>query len=116
MKINSLSDLPDALFYPLKKWSEQSIGNYNLLVGIGFIFVMFSAAFVITYSIKTGKSDERTTLISLKSAYFMLIVIIACDLFFPKGYLVNQFFMLKYGMACFVSGLYLWFQSRKDLE
>lgn len=116
MKINSLSDIPNALFYPLKEWSEQSVGNFNLLVGIGFVFVMFSAAFVIFYSIKTGKSDERTTLISLKSAYFMLVAIIVCDLFFPKGYLVNQFFMFKYGIACFVSGLYLWLQSKKDLE
>lgn len=116
MKIKSLSDIPEAMFYPLKEWSEQSIGNFNLLVGIGFIFVMFSAIFVVTYSIKMGKSDERTLLISLKSAYIMLVAIIACDMFFPRGYLVNQFFMFKYGIACFVSGLYLFLQYRKDFK
>lgn len=85
MKIKSLNDIPEALFYPLKEWSEQSIGNFNLLVGIGFIFVM-------------------------------LVAVIACDMFFPRGYLVNQFFMFKYGIACFVSGLYLFLQYRKDFK
>ncbi|WP_394456643.1 DUF2178 domain-containing protein [Leuconostoc suionicum] len=119
MKIKSLGDITnisDALFYPLKKWSEQSIGNYNLLIGISFLFFIFGVAFVIIYSIKTGKSDERTTLINLKSTYFMLIAIIVCDMFFPKGYLAHQFFLFKYGIACLVSGLYLWVQSRKDFK
>lgn len=116
MKIKSLSDIPEALFYPLKEWSEQSIGNFNLLVGIGFVFVMFSAIFVVTYSIKMGKSDERTLLISLKSAYITLISIIVCDMLFPRDYLVNEFFMFKYGFACFASGLYLFLQYRKDFK
>ena len=116
MKIKSLSDIPEALFYPLKEWSEQSIGNFNLLVGIGFLFVMFSTIFVVTYSIKIGKADERTTLIILKGAQIMLFAIIACDILFPKDYLVNQFFMFKYGNAFFVSGLYLFIQYRKDFK
>lgn len=116
MKIKSLSDISKTLFYPLKEWSEQSIGNFNLLVGIGFLFVMFSAIFVVTYSIKMGKSDERMLLISLKSAYVMLIAIIACDILFPRDYLVNQFFMVKYGFSCFASGLYLFLQYRKDFK
>lgn len=116
MTINSLSDVPEILFYPLKKWSEQSIGNFNLLVGIGFIFVMISTILVITYSKKIGRSDERTTLINLKSAYAMLVAIIACDMLLPKGYLVNQFFMFKYGIAFFIGGLYLFLQYRKDFK
>jgi hypothetical protein len=46
----------------------------------------------------------------------MLVAIIACDMFFPRGYLVNQFFMFKYGIAFFVSGLYLFLQYRKDFK
>ena len=30
MKIKSLSDIPEAMFYPLKEWSEQSIGNFKI--------------------------------------------------------------------------------------
>ncbi|MGX4593469.1 DUF2178 domain-containing protein [Leuconostoc sp. JNUCC 76] len=119
MKIKCLGDITnssDTLFYPLKKWSEQSIGNYNLLIGISFLFFIFGVVFAIIYSMKIGKSDERTTLISLKSAYFMLIAIIVCDMFFPKGYLVHQFFLFKYGIAFSISGLYLWVQSKKDLK
>ena len=95
MKIKSLSDIPEALFYPLKEWSEQSIGNFNLLGRIGFIFVMFSAIFVVTYSIKMGKSDERTMLISLKSAYVMLVAIIACDMFFSKRIFSQSIFYVQ---------------------
>lgn len=116
MKIKSLSDIPEVIFYPLKEWAEQSVANFNLLVGSGFIFVMFSAIFVVTYSIKMGKSDERTLLISLKSTYVMLIAIIACDMLFPRDYLANQFFMFKYGITCFVGGLYLFIQYRKDFK
>jgi hypothetical protein len=46
----------------------------------------------------------------------MLIAIIACDMLFPRDYLANQFFMFKYGITCFVGGLYLFIQYRKDFK
>jgi hypothetical protein len=116
MNIKSLSDIPEAVFYPLKTWADQSIGNFNLFIGLSFLFVVISAIFVITYSIKIGRSDERTTLISLKSAYAVLVAIIVCDMIFPRNYLINQFFMLKYGIACFTGGMYLFLQYRKDFN
>ncbi|MGY3777960.1 DUF2178 domain-containing protein [Isobaculum melis] len=116
MKIKSLSDLPGALFYPLKEWTEQSIGNFNLFIGLGFLFIMASAALVLFYTVKIGKSDERTTKINLTSCYCMLMSIVICDIIFPKDYLINQFFMLKYGIAFFVSGIYLLIQYRKDFK
>lgn len=35
MQIKSLSDIPDALFWPLKQWAEQSNLDFNILVGTG---------------------------------------------------------------------------------
>ncbi|EAR63134.1 hypothetical protein B14911_05446, partial [Bacillus sp. NRRL B-14911] len=40
MEIKSISDIPNALFYPLKTWAEQSSGNWNILVGIGFLLLI----------------------------------------------------------------------------
>ncbi|MBO0477108.1 DUF2178 domain-containing protein [Vagococcus sp. DIV0080] len=116
MKIKSLMDVPSALFYPLKEWTEKSITNFNIFVGIGMAFMIFSMVLYYIYASKIGKSDERTSKIHLKSAYFMLMTIIICDLAFPRDYLVNQFFMIKYSLAIFVSGVYLSLQYRKDFK
>lgn len=116
MKIKSLMDVPTALFYPLKEWTEKSITNFNIFIGIGMIFLLFSIGLLLIYSSKIGKSDERSSNIHLKGAYFILMTIIISDLLFPRDYLVNQFFMFKYGLACFAGGLYLLFQYRKDFK
>lgn len=36
MKIKSISDIHNAIFHPLKLWAEQSTGNWNILIGVGF--------------------------------------------------------------------------------
>lgn len=36
MKIKSISDIHNAIFHPLKSWAEQSTGNWNILIGVGF--------------------------------------------------------------------------------
>lgn len=116
MEISNLNNIPGSLFYLLKNWSEQSVGNYNLLIVIAFAFVMLSSIFLIYICLKIGRSDERTLLINLKGAYVMLVAIILCDMIFPKSYLVHQFFMLKYGIACFAAAFYLAMTYRKDLK
>ncbi|AUV71616.1 hypothetical protein [Lactiplantibacillus plantarum] len=116
MESRNLSNLSGAIFYSLKEWSEQSVSNFNILIAISFAFLMVSCAFCVICFIKIGRADERTTVISLKGAYAMLIVIVVCDMIFPRTYLVNQFFMFKYGIACFVSGMYAWLQCRKDFK
>jgi len=116
MKIKSLSDIPEALFYPIKKWVDLNINNFHIfLVGI-LLLIFLGLVLCITYSKKIGKADERTVNINLKSCYYMLITIVVCDIIFPTEYLHQQFAMLKYGIALIVSGLYLFLQYRKDLK
>lgn len=116
MTTKSLSSVPGSFFYSIKEWSEQSIGNYNQLIGITFVFCILSIIFLLYFCLKIGRSDERTLLINLKAAYVMLIAIILCDIIFPREYLVNQFFMLKYGIACFASGIYLALKYRSEVK
>lgn len=114
MEIKSLSDIPAAIFYPLKTWAEQSTGNWNILVGIGFLLMMGSAIVILLLSMKMGPKDERTSKISMRSAYYMLGVIILCDLIFPKEYMWNIFFLFKYGLAFLAGGIYLAVQYKRD--
>lgn len=116
MKIRSLADIPAALFYPLKEWTESSITNFNLFIGIITIFLFVSIFFVVVFSMKIGKSDERSSMINLKSMYCALVILITCDIFLPNTYLVNQFLIIKYGLASFSAGLYLMLQYRKDMR
>ena len=81
------SDIHNAIFSPLKSWAEQSTGNWNILIGVGFLLVMGSAIFAFVMHKKMGPKDERTNIISLKSAYCVLSVIILCDMIFPKDYM-----------------------------
>ncbi|HRM12855.1 MAG TPA: hypothetical protein PLV47_07825 [Flavobacterium sp.] len=114
MKIRSLADIPAALFYPLKEWTESSITNFNLFIGIITIFLFVSIFFVVVFSMKIGKSDERSSMINLKSMYCALVILITCDIFLPNTYLVNQFLIIKYGLASLGAGFYLMLQYRKD--
>lgn len=108
MNIHNNSEyFSNSLFYPLKKWAEESPSNYNLLIGLSFVFVMLAVIFFIVITIKIGRKDERTSKISLYSAYTMLMALVVCDIVFPKGYLAETFFMLKYGIACLSGGIYL---------
>ncbi|MCK1998427.1 DUF2178 domain-containing protein [Psychrobacillus psychrodurans] len=113
MQIN-FSDISNAIFYPLKSWAEQSTGNWNLLIGFGFLLLMSSAIFAYVFYKKIGKEDERTNSIFLKSSYCMLWTIILCDLIFPKDYMWTIFFLFKYALTFLAGGIYLAIQYKKD--
>lgn len=110
------SDIHNAIFLPLKSWAEQSTGNWNILVGVGFLLLMGSAIFAWVFHKKMGPADERTKNISLKSAYCMLCVIILCDMFFPKDDMWTIFFLFKYALAFLAGGIYLSVQYKKDFS
>ncbi|MFD0048349.1 DUF2178 domain-containing protein [Actinomycetes bacterium NPDC127524] len=114
MKIKSISDIPDALFYPLKSWAEQSPGNWNILIGIGFILLIIGGILTYVLQKKMGKADERTKQISLNSALIMLCGVILCDVILPKEYMWQIFLLFKYSLAFIASGIYLAFRYKKD--
>src|SRR5699024_906550 len=103
-------------FESLRIWAEKDPGNWNLLIGIGFGLLIVGVILLLRYLFKMGKKDERTVAIDLQSAYIMLIIIILCDIIFPKEYMWQIFFLYKYGLAFVVAGIYLWIRYRKDLH
>nr|WP_106779408.1 DUF2178 domain-containing protein [Lysinibacillus timonensis] len=110
------SDIHSAMFSPLKSWAEQSTGNWNLLIGVSFLLLIGSAIFAYVMHKKMGPKDERTNIISLKSAYCVLGVVIICDMIFPRDYMWNIFFLFKYGLAFLAGGVYLVVQYKKDIS
>ncbi|KOS68937.1 hypothetical protein AEA09_10520 [Lysinibacillus contaminans] len=116
MEIKSISDIPNAIFYPLKSWAEQSTGNWNILVGVGFLLLIGSAIFAYVFYKKIGQDDERTNKIFLKSSYYMLLAIILCDMIFPNDYMWNIFFLFKYALAILAGGIYMAVQYKKDFS
>jgi len=59
------TDISNAIFSPLKSWAEQSTGNWNILIGVGFLLLMGSAIFTYVCYKKIGQDDERTNKIFL---------------------------------------------------
>ncbi len=108
--------IEDAIFTPLKTWTEQSNSNWNMLIGIGFLSLIIAMILVYVLQKKMGMSvsDERTSQINLKSALVMLIGIILCDLIFPKEYMWQIFFLFKYSLAFLAAGIYLAVRYKKD--
>jgi hypothetical protein len=106
----------ERFFQPFHSWAEQSVGNYNKLIGILFILLMASFIFCAVEVIRMGWSDERTTVISLRASYIMLVIIILLDIFLPKTYMWHVFFMFKYFMAFSAAGIYLAIKHRKDFS
>ncbi|NMO94936.1 DUF2178 domain-containing protein [Paenibacillus lemnae] len=111
-----MSGIHNAIFDPLKSWAEQSAGNWNILIGVGFLLLFGSAIFAYVFYKKIGQGDERTNTIFLKSSYFMLLTIMLCDMIFPKDYMWNIFFLFKYGLAILAGGVYMAVQYKKDLS
>ncbi|MFZ2464184.1 MAG: DUF2178 domain-containing protein [Caldibacillus thermoamylovorans] len=114
MKINFISDIHDTVFHSLRSRAEQSPGNWNILIGSGFVLLLIGGILTYVFHKKMGKADERTLQISLKSTFVMLCIIILCDLIFPKEYMWQIFFLFKYSLAFLVSGIYLAFRYKKD--
>ncbi|BFJ01212.1 MAG: hypothetical protein PME_36470 [Priestia megaterium] len=104
----------NAIFTPLRTWTEQSTSNWNILIGIGIISLIAGLILVYVFYKKMGEADERTTQISLKSALIMLCGVILCDLIFPKEYMWQIFFLFKYSIAFIASGIYLAVQYKRD--
>lgn len=114
MKIESISQISNSIFYPLKTWAEKSTGNWNMLIGSGLGFLLVGVILVCVYLIKIGKGDERTNQIYLQSILIMLGGVILCDLVFPKEYMWQVFFLFKYSLAFLASGIYLAVRYKKD--
>lgn len=114
MEIKFISDIHDTVFHSLRSWAEQSPGNWNILIGSGFVLLLIGGILTYVFHKKMGKADERTLQISLKSTFVMLCIIILCDLIFPKEYMWQIFFLFKYSLAFLVSGIYLAFRYKKD--
>ncbi|QCJ45353.1 DUF2178 domain-containing protein [Bacillus sp. S3] len=114
MENKSISDIPNAIINPLKSWAEQSSGNWNMLIGIGMVLLLVGAILTYVFRKKMGQADERTNQISLKSALIMLCGVILCDVIFPKEYMWQIFFLFKYSLAFFASGIYLAVRYKKD--
>ncbi len=108
--------IEDAIFTPLKTWTEQSNSNWNMLIGIGLLSLIIAMILVYVLQKKMGMSvsDERTSQINLKSALVMLIGVILCDLIFPKEYMWQIFFLFKYSLAFLAAGIYLAVRYKKD--
>lgn len=107
MKIMFNSDFHNAVFNSLRSWAEQSSGNWNILIGSGFILLLFGLILNYIFQKKMGRSDERTVYIYLTSALIILCVVIICDMIFPKEYMWQIFFLFKYSLAFLASGIYL---------
>lgn len=103
-------------FQPFHSWAEQSVGNYNKLIGLLFVLLIASFIFCAIEVIRMGWSDERTTVISLKASYIMLVIIVFLDVLLPKTYMWHVFFMFKYFMAFAAAGIYLAIKHRKDFS
>jgi hypothetical protein len=63
-----------------------------------------------------GREDERTNTIFLKSTSYMLVLIVLCDITFPKEYMWNIFFLYKYSLAFLAGGIYLAVRYKKDFS
>lgn len=117
MEDNSITGkITDTIFGPLKIWVEESNGNWNILIGIGFVLLLVGLILMFGFIIKIGKADERTNQISLKSALIILYVVIFFDVISPKEYMWQIFFLFKYSLAFIASGIYLAVRYKKDLS
>ncbi|PRR97897.1 DUF2178 domain-containing protein [Bacillus sp. NMCN6] len=109
-------DLTNTIFYPLKTWVEASAGNWNLLLGIGFVLLLVGLILTVVLLKQMGKADERTNQIALKGCLCMLFGVILCDVIFPKEYMWQIFFLFKYALATLASGIYLAVRYKKDFS
>ncbi|MBX0314638.1 DUF2178 domain-containing protein [Planococcus glaciei] len=111
---NNFEAVSNAIFHPLKSWAEQSTGNWNMLIGSGFVLLMIACILAYAFYKKIGSEDERTKQISLNSAFILLCVVILCDMIFPKEYMWQIFFLYKYSFAILAAGIYLAVRYKKD--
>ncbi|MDM8213884.1 DUF2178 domain-containing protein [Enterococcus hirae] len=116
MKIHSLADIPNALFYPLKEWAQASSLHWNIFVGSAMLLLLAALVGTLFFIRKLGAADERTNGYYKNWAFTVLIAIFVCDTIFPKDYLMNQFFVYKYAIAFLAGDVYMFLQYRKDFQ
>ncbi|MFD2624076.1 DUF2178 domain-containing protein [Salibacterium salarium] len=116
IKMKTPDEISNTIFYPLKTWAEASPGNWNMLLGIGFVLLLVGLILIYAYYKKIGKPDERTNQIHLRSAYIVLWGVILSDIIFPKEYMWEIFFLFKYSLAFIASGIYLAVRYKKDFS
>lgn len=114
--MNNPDEISNTIFNPLKTWAEATPGNWNILLGSGFVLLLVGLILLFGFLRKMGKADERTNQIHLKSAYIILMGVILCDIIFPKEYMWQIFFLFKYSLAFIASGFYLAFRYKKDFS
>lgn len=106
--------ISEKIFHPLKIWAEESNDNWNMMIVGGLVLMVIEGILLWVYSRKTGKTDERTSSIYLKCNYTILSVIILLDMIFPKEYMWQIFFLLKYSLAFIAGGIYLAIRYKKE--
>ncbi|MDN7242537.1 DUF2178 domain-containing protein [Planococcus sp. N028] len=112
----SSTEISNSIFYPLKNWAEETSGNWNMLVGSGFVLVLLGVLLLYVYIKRIGKADERTNQIYLNSASIMLCGVVLFDLIFPKEYMWQIFFLFKYAFVFIAAGIYLAVRYKKELS
>ncbi|WP_449355513.1 DUF2178 domain-containing protein [Virgibacillus natechei] len=117
MKNESISEkITHTIFDPLRTWVEESTGNWNILIVSGFALLIVGLILLFVYFVKMGKPDERTYQIQLQSTLIMLLIIVFCDVIFPKDYMWQIFFLFKYAFAFIATGIYLAVRYKKDFS
>ncbi|RPF53477.1 DUF2178 domain-containing protein [Aquisalibacillus elongatus] len=106
----------NSIFHPLKTWADAEPGNWNMLIGIGFVLLLVGLILTFSFYKKIGKPDERVSQIHLRSASIILFVVIMSDIIFPKEYMWQIFFLFKYSLAFIVSGIYLAVRYKMDFS
>lgn len=114
MKIHSISDIPNWLFFPIKQWVDQSHAHLEIFMGIAILIAL--ASFFVTWIMvkKIGRQDERTAPIYLKSLEAGFIVLLICEFLFPNDYLIDQFRLYKYAFSLLAGGIYLLKDYQKE--
>ncbi|WP_207302303.1 DUF2178 domain-containing protein [Gracilibacillus phocaeensis] len=112
--MNTTDEITDTIFKPLNDWAQAAPGNWNTLLGSGFVVLLAGLILLFGLLRKIGKPDERTNQIHLKSAYIVLLGVVVCDIIFPKEYMWEIFFLFKYGLAFVAAGIYLAVRYKKD--
>ncbi|SDJ28683.1 DUF2178 domain-containing protein [Salimicrobium halophilum] len=102
-----MNELTESLFQPLRTWAEISAGNWNILIVGGFVLFMISIGVMFMCWRMIGEEDERTKGIYLQSAAIAFLVLVLCDILFPKEYMWQVFFLFKYSFAFLAGGIYL---------
>ncbi|GAB6092699.1 DUF2178 domain-containing protein [Furfurilactobacillus curtus] len=115
MKIQSIADIPEWFFYPLKQWCALNNFNFNLFVGLGSLLSVLALIWGWRLYRQIGPMDERTNTIYLTALAIVLTTLMIGEFLLPKTYLLPQFTMYKYDFALVAGDLSLWRQYRQTI-